>query len=332
MKILVADDEAINRKLLELEVKELGYKVLTAKDGYEAKQIWENERPSIVLTDWNMPNMNGIDLVKHIRNNEGNDYTYIIMVTAMAREDDLIVGFEAGVDDYLTKPVGKHELYWRLKAGLRLISNNDKDMLIFALAKLTEIRDEDTGNHIERIRLYSKLIAEELYKRGERPLEINQKFIDDIYITSVLHDIGKEGIPDNVLFKPDKLNSEEYNIIKNHTLIGYKTIESLISKSQRKTTLSMAGEIARSHHENWDGSGYPDGLNGEDIPLSARIVALADFYDALVSKRVYKESWTHDDVVKEIFRQSGKKLDPYVVSGFLSIESEFQKISSALDE
>ena len=224
MKILVADDEAINRKLLELEVKELGYKVLTAKDGYEAKQIWENERPSIVLTDWNMPNMNGIDLVKHIRNNEGNDYTYIIMVTAMAREDDLIVGFEAGVDDYLTKPVGKHELYWRLKAGLRLISNNDKDMLIFALAKLTEIRDEDTGNHIERIRLYSKLIAEELYKRGERPLEINQKFIDDIYITSVLHDIGKVGIPDNVLFKPDKLNSEEYNIIKNHTLIGYKTI------------------------------------------------------------------------------------------------------------
>ena len=173
MKILVADDEAINRKLLELEVKELGYKVLTAKDGYEAKQIWENERPSIVLTDWNMPNMNGIDLVKHIRNNEGNDYTYIIMVTAMAKEDDLIVGFEAGVDDYLTKPVGKHELYWRLKAGLRLISNNDKDMLIFALAKLTEIRDEDTGNHIERIRLYSKLIAEELYKRGERPLEIH---------------------------------------------------------------------------------------------------------------------------------------------------------------
>ena len=147
-----------------------------------------------------------------------------------------------------------------------------------------------------------------------------------------IHDIGKVGIPDNVLFKPDKLNSEEYNIIKNHTLIGYKTIESLISESQRKTTLSMAGEIARSHHENWDGSGYPDGLNGEDIPLSARIVALADFYDALVSKRVYKESWTHDDVVKEIFRQSGKKLDPYVVSGFLSIESEFQKISSALAE
>jgi len=325
MKALIVDDEKLSRRTLGFYMERLGYKVLMAENGREALQYWHDESPKIVLTDWNMPEMDGAELCRTIRREEGEDYTYLIMISSREDLADLVTGFEAGVDDYLTKPVHKDELAVRIKAAERIFSIQDKDMVIFALARLAETRDPETGYHLERIQSYSRLLGQALDQHVFP--EINRQFIETLYATSPLHDIGKVGIPDRILLKPGHLNDKEFAIMKSHTTIGYETLSSAYRKNPRAAYLRMSAEIARSHHERFDGSGYPEGLAGDDIPLSARIVALVDVYDALISKRIYKEAFSHKKTRGIIIESRSSHFDPRLVDAFLAIEEDIHEVA-----
>ena len=203
---------------------------------------------------------------------------------------------------------------------------NARMATILGLAKLAEYRDKGTGAHLERIREYAKILAQALAKNSKyRPI-ISPEYIDDIYQSSILHDIGKVGIPDAVLLKPDKLNDQEYEIIKRHTIFGGDVIKTIENRIVGKSFLAMGKEIAYNHHEKWDGSGYPAGLSGEDIPLSARIVALADMYDALTTERFYKPAYTHKQSRHIITNLKKIHFDPAIVDVFLQLEAEFMRI------
>lgn len=326
MQVLIAEDDKISRKTLALYIKKLGYEPLTAADGKEALQLWLENRPRIILTDWNMPGIDGVELCSMVREAEMDEYTYVIMITSRDESDDLIHGFESGVDDYLTKPVNKAELAVRLKSSERIFSLQSKDTVIFAMAKLAETRDPETGLHLERIQSYCKLISEFLLKNSIYPEKVSRRFIDDIYATSPLHDIGKVGIPDHILLKPGRLDEQEFEIMKTHTTIGYDTLRSTIDQNPKANFLKMSAEIAKNHHEKWDGSGYPDGLKGQDIPLAARILAVADVYDALASKRVYKDAFSHEKTRAIIIEGKGSHFDPVLVDVFLDCQADFASV------
>jgi PAS domain S-box-containing protein len=197
---------------------------------------------------------------------------------------------------------------------------------ILGLAKLAEYRDEGTGTHLERIRDYARILAVELSKNPQFSDTINQQYIDDIYQSSILHDIGKVGTPDALLLKPGELTDEEFNIIKRHTVMGGNALKAIESQIEGKSFLAMGREIAFNHHEKWDGSGYPRGLKGEAIPLSARIIALADVYDALTTKRFYKEAYSHEKAKNMIILLKSKHFDPQIVDAFLAIQDKFNRV------
>lgn len=196
---------------------------------------------------------------------------------------------------------------------------------IFALVKLAESRDDETGAHVERTAELCKLMAIYLRENENYSDIIDYEYIDNIYKASPLHDIGKVGIPDNILLKKGKLTNEEFNIMKTHVEIGYETLKEVYSKYKANSFLMMGMDITRSHHEKWDGSGYPRGLIGEDIPLSGRIMAIVDVYDALRSKRVYKEAYSHAKSIKIININKGKHFDPTIVEIFLKYQTEFKE-------
>lgn len=204
--------------------------------------------------------------------------------------------------------------------------HNARMATILGLAKLAEYRDEGTGTHLERIREYAKLIAEEMAKNPKYAGQITPEYIDDVYQSSILHDIGKVGIPDAVLLKPGKLTDEEFDVIKRHTTLGGDAIKAIEANIEGQSFLALGKEIAYNHHEKWDGSGYPRGLSGEGIPFAARIIALADVYDALTTKRFYKEAYSHKRSRQIIIDQKGTHFDPEVVDVFLALEDEFNRI------
>jgi len=229
---------------------------------------------------------------------------------------------------------GSHVQYTinkRKKAEMDLLESyrklhNARMATILGLAKLAEYRDEGTGTHLERIREYSKMIAEEMAKNPKYAGHITPEYIDDIYQSSILHDIGKVGIPDAVLLKPGRLSDEEFDVIKRHTKLGGDAIKAIETQIEGKSFLALGKEIAYNHHEKWDGSGYPRGLNGEDIPLAARIIALADVYDALTTKRFYKKAYTHERSRQIIIDLKATHFDPEVVDVFMALEDEFDRI------
>jgi response regulator RpfG family c-di-GMP phosphodiesterase len=225
----------------------------------------------------------------------------------------------------------QHIINKRKKAETELLESyrklhNARMATILGLAKLAEYRDEGTGTHLERIREYAKIIAEEMAKNPKYAGHITPEFIDDIYQSSILHDIGKVGIPDAVLLKPGRLSDEEFDVIKRHTNLGGDAIKAIEMQIEGQSFLALGKEIAYNHHEKWDGSGYPRGLNGEDIPLSARIIALADVYDALTTKRFYKEAYTHEKSRQIITDLKGTHFDPEVLDVFLALADEFNRI------
>jgi len=332
MKILIVDDELVSREKMVKLIQSLGHEILEATNGFEGWETWEAERPKIVITDWNMPQMDGLEFCRKIRSEENEDYTYIIIVTSKTDIQDVIKGMEAGADDYIAKPFNKDELHVRIKAGERVINLQSKDVVIFALAKLAESRDEDTGNHLERVRYYSKHLADTIIDSPAPPPELNQLLADNIFLTSPLHDIGKVGIPDYILLKPGRLDDNEFAIMKSHSKIGYNTLNEALQKAPKANYLQIAAEIARHHHEKYDGSGYPDGLKGDEINIANRIFSLSDVYDALVSKRPYKEAFTHDRAKHIIIDGKGKHFDPVVVDAFLRCENSFIDIREKYKE
>jgi putative two-component system response regulator len=207
-----------------------------------------------------------------------------------------------------------------------------RDMMIFSLAKLAESRDSDTGTHLERIREYSKVLATELMNWPKFESVVDAQFVELIYLTSPLHDIGKVGIPDSVLLKPGKLTSEEFEIMKRHTLIGGETLSASANAYPEAGFIKMALDITLKHHERWDGTGYPFQLRGEQIPLCARIVAIADVYDALTTKRVYKDAYTHEEAARIIYDSRGTHFDPDIVDAFAMVEEQMRAIRARLDD
>ncbi len=323
MKILIVDDEGVSRTKMDVIVRGTGHETIIAKDGLEGWEIWKHQRQRIVITDWVMPKMDGLELCRKIRENEGSQYTFLIVVTAKQDMRSVITAMDAGADGFISKPFVKDEVAVRIKSGERILRIGERDIVIFSLAKLAESRDPETGNHLERMRFYSKTLAESLVESKDSAPEIDKLFADNIFLTSPLHDIGKIGIPDYILLKPGRLDDKEFGIMKTHTSIGFNTLNDALVKFPKADYLQMSAEIARSHHEKFDGTGYPDGWKGYDIPLSARIVTLSDVYDALVSKRVYKTAYSHDLAKSIIVDEKGNHFDPIIVETFLACENRF---------
>jgi len=332
MEVLIVDDNTIALELLNYTLTSHGYEVISARDGLQAMEVLHERDCQIVITDWVMPVMSGVELCKKIREYGFARYIYTILLTSRSDTADTVEGLAAGADDFISKPFRPLELIARVRAGERIIGLETRDLTIFALAKLAESRDPETGAHLERVRNYSRAIAHHLAVQPKFQGEVNPEFVRLIYLTSPLHDIGKVAIPDGVLLKRGKLNAEEFEIMKTHAAHGADTLEAALEHYPNARYLKMARDIAASHHEKYDGSGYPAGLAGDQIPLSARIVALADVYDALTSKRVYKDAFDHSKARNILLEGSGAHFDPDVVDAFLACESLFLEIRRQFTE
>jgi putative two-component system response regulator len=331
MRILVVEDDAVSAELLEATLQEFGYEVTVAQNGREAFHLLRTGRFRMVISDWEMPEMSGLELCRRVRQRRWSGYIYVILLTSFGGVDNIIEGLNAGADDFLTKPFHPHELRMRLAVGQRVLNLESRDLTIFALAKLSESRDTETGAHLERIREYCRLLGEELGRKDRFRDVIDGEFVELLYLTTPLHDIGKVGIPDAVLLKPGKLTPDEYTIMKQHTLIGARTLEAVAAVNPDAGFLSMARDIALTHHERFDGKGYPFGTPAEQIPLSGRITALADVYDALTSKRVYKPAFSHEEARKLILEGNGTQFDPVIVDAFLALEDDFTLVRNRFD-
>ncbi len=286
----------------------------------------------MVISDWGMPRLDGLQLCSQIRKRDLSGYVYIILLTSHDGRKKVVEGMSAGADDFIAKPFNPAELLVRVRAGERVLALQTRDVAIFALAKLAESRDPETGAHLERVRRYSRALAEQLSKLPKFFDTIDDKFIELIYLTSPLHDIGKVGIPDSVLLKPARLSAEEFEVMKTHAKIGAETLDAALREYPGATFLQMARDIAAAHHERYDGAGYPKGLRGDGIPLCGRIVALADVYDALTSKRIYKDAYGHEHARTIITSESGSHFDPDVVLAFLQCEAKFLAIREEFNE
>jgi len=326
MRILIVEDDPMASDILQHALETVGHDVRTAANGRQAIEILRESSCAVVISDWEMPEMNGLDLCQAVRSESFGRYIYVILLTAREGRHNRIQGLAAGADEFMSKPLEPEELTVRLQTAERIISLETRDLAIFAMAKLAESRDPETGTHLERVRAYSHALALALTK-SEYAARIDAKFIQLLYQTSPLHDIGKVAIPDHVLLKTGRQDDEEHEIMKTHAAQGAKTLEFAILQYPDIGFLRMARDIAACHHERFDGKGYPAGLRELEIPLAARIFSVADVYDALISKRVYKEAFTHSVARNIIAKGSGTQFDPVVVQAFLRCEGEFQKIA-----
>jgi putative two-component system response regulator len=304
--------------------------VETAENGRQALELLEAGNARVLISDWEMPEMTGPELCFKVRASAMSRYVFIILLTGRASRADLVEGLRAGADDFLTKPFDPLELSVRLGVAERITSLETRDLMIFGMAKLAESRDRDTGSHLERVRMYCRIIADHLATLPRFARIVDREFVRLIFATSPLHDIGKVGIPDAILLKSDRLTPAEFEVMKSHTLIGAQTLDAALKEFPEAKFLSMARDIALSHHERWDGGGYPHGLSGQNIPLAARIVAVADVYDALRSARVYKKAQTHAAARETIVAGSGRHFDPEMVGAFLATEERFEAVAKRL--
>ncbi len=359
--ILIVDDNEMNRAILE-EILSDQFELLSACDGEEAVAMFQEHRPGLILMDIMMPGMNGYDACRLIKSQVGEGFTNIILVSAKASPEERVKGYDAGADDYIIKPFDDEELLAKVKVQLRLRDaleaaaearktvsmDNDRlqelvkeqtrelvekrDMIVFALANLADSRDPETGEHLLRIREYCKVLAEWLQANGPYRDQIDSDFIDAMYLASPLHDIGKVGIPDTILLKPGRLTDSEFELMKEHSVIGAEALEQVARHGENGLFLKMAIEIARSHHERWDGGGYPDGLVGPATPLSARITAVADVFDALTSARVYKQAFSFEVARSMIQNDCGTHFDPAVIEAFAACYPTLADIRRASDK
>ena len=324
LSILVADDDEHQRVLLQMLLEKEGYNLFLAEDGEEALKIYEaNPSIRLVITDLEMPKMDGFGLVASIRQQQLR-YTYIIVLTSIDDKKSLISALSKGADDFLIKPAMEEELQLRVENGIRLLRQQSQDELILALAKLSEYRSDETGFHLERVQHYTHILAMDLSDNCPE-LKITHTIAEEIAKVSPLHDIGKVAIPDSILHKPGKLTNDEFDTMKKHAMIGGSILEEIFIKT-KSPYLKIAFELTAYHHEKYNGTGYPSQLAGESIPVAARIMALADVYDALTSKRCYKKSFTHEAARNIIVQERGKHFDPKVVDSFIRQESNWNSI------
>ena len=342
-RVLIVDDVPENIQVL-LSVLKDDYSILVARSGEKAIEQSLNEpQPDIILLDIMMPVMDGYEVCKRLKENEKSKDIPIIFVTALSETENEEKGLKLGAVDYITKPINPVLVKARVSNHLELKQHRDNlqelvdkrtrelktanEITIEAMGLVAESRDPETGGHIQRTKNYVRLLAKELSKIPKYSDVLTHKVIEELYHSSPLHDIGKIAITDNILLKPGKLDDNEFEIMKEHAMIGESTIANAQKRLGGVPFLNIAKEIAGTHHEKWDGTGYPRGLNGDDIPLSGRLMALADVYDALISKRSYKPPFDHMEVVKIIKNESGKHFDPEIVEVFLKLNEEFFAIA-----
>lgn len=349
--VLVVDDTPDNLSLISGLLKD-DYKVKVANGGEKALKIAQSDSPpDLILLDIMMPDMDGYQVCRHLKADPRTRDIPVIFLTAKVEVEDEKRGLELGAVDYLTKPVSPPIVMARVKNHLALKAHTDflrdkseylevevakrtrevmaiQDVTILTMASLAETRDSDTGNHIRRTQFYVKALAEHLRDNRRFSATLTDTYISLLFKSAPLHDIGKVGIPDRILLKPGRFTPDEFEIMKTHTTLGKEAIEHAEKQLGMKVEfLEMAKEIAYGHQEKWDGSGYPEGIGGDDIPISARLMALADVYDALISRRVYKEGMSHEKAVQIIIEGKGSHFDPDMVDAFVSIQDDFRAIA-----
>lgn len=344
--IVIVDDVPENLDVLQQMLQDRGHRILLFTSADPALKAASRNPPDLFLLDINMPGMDGFEMCRRLKADPRLSDIPVLFISGLSDTENKVKAFSIGGVDYVTKPFQIEEVHARVEAHLHirwmrqelerhslyledLVAEKVREIsesqlaTIGALANLAESRDDDTGKHIERTRFYCRLVAETLAERSRYAKDIDEAFIRHIFYAAPLHDIGKVAIPDNILLKPGKLSFDEFEVMKTHAVIGERTLRTAYDLYPRNRFLAMGIEITRSHHEKWDGSGYPDGLKGEAIPLSARIMAVADVYDALRSRRPYKEPFTHVASCAIIRDGAGKHFDPVLIEAFEEVVSKF---------
>jgi putative two-component system response regulator len=353
--ILVVDDTPANLQLLASMLKERGYKTRPVPSGMLALQAALSEPPDLILLDINMPEMNGFEVCQSLKADEKLKDIPVIFISALNEVLDKVRAFAVGGVDYITKPfqfdevqarVNTHLNLWHLQqelekhnrqlgklvqAQVKKISDTQMAM-IFALAQLAESRDDDSGMHLERVQAFCKKLAEGLAQAPRFGRQVDAKFIENIYYASPLHDIGKVAIPDRIVLKPGKLTPEEFEIMKTHAALGAEKLEAVQRQFPGNALLDMGIAIAKFHHEKWNGDGYPLGLAGEAIPLSARIMAVVDVYETLRAKRCYKDAFSHEQSVGIIVSSSETHFDPEIVKVFIDLKEDFKAVRDEMND
>ncbi len=340
-KILIVDDVADNIEVLFHTLQE-HYAVVAAKDGVKAlRMAAKRPHPDLILLDIMMPNLDGYETCRRLKADPELRHIPVIFLTAMDDLEDERKGLALGAVDYLTKPFRPELVAARVANHVELKRYRDRleelveartaelaltqETTLLTLSNLIESRDPETGGHIQRTRTYIKLLAERLRDHPRFAEQLDDEAIDLLYKSAPLHDIGKVGVPDAVLTKPGKLTDAEFDEMQQHPVHGYAALQGALKRLGEHSFLRYGAEIAYTHHERWDGSGYPRGIRGDEIPVSGRLMALADVYDALISKRAYKPPFSHRKAVEIIREGRGKHFDPDIVDAFLEIHEEFRQ-------
>lgn len=347
--ILIVDDTPANLQVLAEMLDRRGFTTRPVTSGRLALRAIEAETPDLILMDVSMPEQDGYAVCRQIKADSRFARIPVIFISSLTETIDKVKAFTVGGVDYITKPIEIQEVYARVETHLKIHRlqqelegtvqtleqrvqeqvreiSDSQNATIFALAKLAESRDDETGKHLERVRAYCRLLALGMQRQPETCELVTERFVEIIYQSSPLHDIGKVGIPDRILLKPGKLTPAEFEMMKHHTAIGADTLRAVSLQYPNNPILNMGIDIARHHHERWDGSGYPDGLRGKQIPLAARIMAVADVYDALRSRRVYKPALRHEQTSELIVQRSGAHFDPVVVKVYEQVEEEMREV------
>jgi response regulator RpfG family c-di-GMP phosphodiesterase len=354
-RVLVVDDEAANRTFLALTLRSAGLQCQEAPDGARALELARSSPFDVVVTDIDMPGMKGTEVLRRLREDPPCPHLKIIMVSGRSSSDEMSQMMLAGADDFIAKPFSPAHLQARVQTAIRLKNAQDRsdrmhrhmlaanqelerhlnvrdadlvharNALVLALAELVAYRDNETGDHLLRLQRYARLLGETAANAPSFAGQLDSNFIQMLECCTPLHDIGKAAMPDHILLKPGKLTPDEFAIMQTHTTIGAELLQKVARKHGfAQTFLQMATDITRHHHERFDGTGYPDHLAGDQIPLSARIVAIADVYDALRSRRVYKPALPHDVVVHIMLNESPGHFDPALIAIFQQCMDRFE--------
>jgi putative two-component system response regulator len=354
--IMVVDDTPQNLMLMTELLRE-DYRVIVANGGERALKLAHGDHPpDLILLDIMMPDMDGYEVIRRLKADPVTLHIPVIFLTAKSEVEDETLGLQLGAVDYITKPISPPIVQARVKTHLALKATADflrdksafleaevqrrtrqvqavQDVTVLAMSSMAETRDNETGNHILRTQRYVRRLAEQLRSHPRFRSVLSDDYIEQLYKSAPLHDIGKVGIPDHILLKPGRLTPEEFEIMKTHTTIGYESIvRAEKSLGMELDFLQIAKEIALSHQEKWDGSGYPQGLKGEAIPVSARLMAVADVYDALISRRVYKAPMPHEDTLLVMQQGRGTHFDPDVLDAFEQTHEDFRAIAASFTD
>jgi putative two-component system response regulator len=337
-EILIVDDNPASLKQIGAYLTGV-YGFSMAKSGEQALKICARERPDLILLDIDMPDMDGFEVIEKLKSNPILENIPVIFLTGSRGIETEAKGLESGARDFIKKPVEKGILLHRLSLHLRISSYQARladsimrltESFALSVADLIECRDENTGGHVHRTSRYVDILGKNLLSRGLFVEELSGSALDMIVRAAPLHDVGKISISDRILLKPGRLSDEEFAVMKTHSAIGERILRDMYERSPAQTYLRYARLIAGTHHERFDGKGYPGGLSGEAIPLCGRIMAVADVYDALVDDRVYRKGMSHEKAVEIVMDGRGSQFDPKVVDSFEACRSEFAAMAGTM--